>query len=418
MNESLTSLLGELNKDSNLTVFSDTDTGEIRDWIPTLIPQFDFNMVGGVPASGQVTEVVGKPSSGKSTLAGNIMKNAIKLGMVVVYFDVEGTQRASRLRELGVDPNKVLTYSLKRDRDGKVHELSIEKIGETIIDVLAKIHNADPDRHTLFIWDSIAMSNSEMQATNELGQALVGQQAKALATAGRKIQVNLNLNNGTLVALNQARDDFNAPNPRYASLKTVGGKGWEHLLSTRITLSQSGKIKAKSSDTTPIGTHTKVKVVKSKIGDNWGSDFTLDIIGAYGYDFEYNLVSSAQESGIISSGAYPKYVDSNGEEHKSRGMVNFVDMLKKPENQDLENEIWQRLLLTYFPNCYPPLFNTSLIMHENDFPMIKGLRAYYIKQQQALDSQHQDYNYQHFMEAYHNGDLPDDIMEEIKKAGY
>ena len=418
MNESLSNILGELNKDPKLTTFSQTSDGEIKDWIPTLIPVFDHNMIGGIPASGRVSQVFGAASVGKSTFTGTIIKNAIKMGMVVVYFDLEGTQSGSRLRELGVDTDKILTYTPVHRKDGTMQELSIEEVGKTIIAILAKIHNMDPDRQSLFIWDSIAISESEMQVDTELGNQVVGQNAKALAAVGRKLQVNLIHNNGVLLAINQARDNFNAPNPRYASLKTTGGRGWDHLLSTNISLKQSGKIKAKSSDKEPIGTETRVQVVKSKVGDNYGSDFKMDIIGPYGYDFEYNLVESAQENDLISSGRSPKYVSQNGEIVKGSNVFNLVQEFKKEENREIRNELWQRLLLIYFPNCYPPLFNTSLIMHENDFPMIKGLRAYYIKQQQALDSQHQDYNYQHFMEAYHNGDLPDDIMEEIKKAGY
>ena len=48
--------------------------------------------------------------------------------------------------------------------------------------------------------------------------------------------------------------------------------------------------------------------------------------------------------------------------------------------------------------------------------MIKGLRAYYIHKQQSLEPIKQDYNYEHFMEAYKNNDLPDDIMNEVKEA--
>ena len=58
-------IIGELNKDPKLTTFNQTDSGEIMDWYPTLIPVFDYNMVGGVPASGRVSQAFGKPSSGK-----------------------------------------------------------------------------------------------------------------------------------------------------------------------------------------------------------------------------------------------------------------------------------------------------------------------------------------------------------------
>lgn len=417
MTESLDDIIGALNKETNLTSFSETDDGEIKDWIPTLIPVFDANLEGGIPASGQVSEIFGPPSSGKSTAAGMIIKNAQKMGVVIVYYDVEGTQHASRLEELGADPYGVLTYTPTRKKDGTIQELSIEQIGESIIDTLARVHEADPKRHVLFFWDSIAMSNSEMQATNELGQALVGQQAKALATVGRKVQANLNANNGTLIAFNQARDDFNAPVTKYAQAKTVGGKGWAHLLSTRIRFNQSGKLYKKSTDKKPIGTQTRVKVVKSKIGDNMGADFTMDIIGAWGYDFEYNLVESAQENGLITKGRSPKYVNENGEEViKGMNVYDLVEKLKQPENEEIRYKIWQRLVKLYFENCYPALFNTELIMTDDKFPMIKGLRAYYIEKQQALDPKFQNYNYRHFMEAYHSKKLPKDIMQEVKEV--
>ena len=48
--------------------------------------------------------------------------------------------------------------------------------------------------------------------------------------------------------------------------------------------------------------------------------------------------------------------------------------------------------------------------------MIKCLRAYYIEKQQALDPKFQNYNYRHFMEAYHSKKLPKDIMQEVKEV--
>lgn len=414
MSASLDDILGELNKNEPLVAYSQTDDGNIDDWIPTLLPVFDYNMIGGVPASGRVSECFGKKSSGKTTLTSTIIKSAIKLGMVVIYFDVEGTQGSSRLEELGVDTSKVLTYTPKRKKDGTIQELSIEEIGKIMISTLAKIHSMDPDRYTLFVWDSVAITESEMEANTQLGNTTVGQQAKALTILGRKLQTNLIHNNGVLWAINQARDDINAPNPKYAGIKTIGGEGWQHLLTTDISLAKSGKIKAKSSDTEPIGTMTRVQVVKSKAGDNWGRQFGMAIIGATGYDFEWNLVGSAQANGFISKGAWPKYVDLAGNEHKEQTILNLVEFFKQPENEDLKYELWQRLVKKYFPKCYPPLFNANLFMHEADFPMIKGLRPYYIKVQQQLPEEQQDYNYKKFVETLKNGKLPKDIEKEVK----
>ena len=416
MTESLDDIIGVLNGNDRLTTFNQTKEGEVEDWIPTLIPVFDKGMIGGIPASGRVSQVMGKASSGKSTFSGTIIRNAIKMGAVVVYFDIEGTQNDSRLEQLGVDTSKILTYTPVHKKDGTVQELSVEEVGRTMINTLAQIHKLDPKRSTLFIWDSIAATQSEIEVKTELGNQTMGQQAKALNALSRKLQVNLIHNNGCLLAINQAREDVNAMNPRYAGMKTTGGKGWEHLLSTNISLAPAGKLFAHSADKEPIGTKTRVKVLKSKVGDNWGSDFEMDIIGPYGYDFEYNLVTSAQENGLITKGSYPKYVDLNGEEHKSRTLIDMVQFLKEPDNEAIRDELWQRLLKIYFPKCYPPLFNTNLFMHEQDFPLIHGLRAYYIKQQQAIEPRYQDINYKFFMEAYHSKELPKDIMQEVKEV--
>lgn len=414
-NLDLTALMGQLNQDPDLTTYSETELGEVRTWIPTLIPEFDYNLVGGIPATGQVSEVAGKPSSGKSTFAGKVIRNAIKMGFVIVYFDVEATQHSSRLQQLGVDPSKVLTMTPSRLKDGTVRPLSIESIGQKIIDILAEVHSQSPDTPVLFIWDSIAITQSDMQADADIDQQLVGQQAKALASAGRKIQSNLVMNNGTLLAFNQARDDFQATNPKYAQQKTTGGKGWEHLLSTRITFQQSGKIKANSTDKEAIGTNTRVKVPKSKVGDNFDSDFTVELLGAQGYDFEYNLVVEAQNQGLISTGRSPRYVTDDGEEVKGQNVYKLANQFKDRDLLEIKTELWQKVLKQYFPECYPPLFNTTGFMHVKDFPIIKGLRKYYADIQEKLPLEQRAYNYNDFMSALANDDIPEDIVAEMNE---
>lgn len=412
----LDSIMGILNEDPDLESFSNTDAGTVTNWCATLIPEFDYNLVAGIPLSGQISEVIGKSSSGKTTYAGKIIAMATKMGMPVIYFDVEATESKQRLIELGADPKYVKLMQPAREKDGSIKPLSVEQIGQKIIDTLATVHSAFPDTIVLFVWDSIAMTLSEMQARGDVGEQLVGQQAKALADVGRRIQVNLTQNNGALLAMNQARDDFNAPVAKYAQIKTTGGKAWEHVLSTRISFAKAGKIKAKTSDTKAIGNETRVKVPKSKIGDNYDSNFKVALIGETGYDFEWNLLLGGQEHGLITSGAYPKYVDSNGEEHKANGKNGFVEMLKDPANIDVAKDLFQRLLLMFFPDVYPPLFNNLAFMHTKDFPVIAGLRQYYIGIQQAKDVNAQSYNYKKFMEAYKAGKLPKDIVEEVKEG--
>lgn len=350
-----------------------------------------------------------------TTFAGSIIKNAIKMGFLIVYFDVESTQHSSRLQQLGVDPSKVLTMTPSRLKDGTVRPLSIESIGQKIIDILAEVHTQSPDTPVLFTWDSVAITQSDMQADADIDQQLVGQQAKALASIGRKIQSNLVMNNGTLLAFNQARDDFQAANPKYAQQKTTGGKGWEHLLSTRITFQQAGKIKVSASDNEAIGTHTRIKVPKSKVGDNFDSNFTVELIGAQGYDFEYNMVVEAQEQGFINKGNWPHYVTDDGEDIKEQNVYKLANRFKDPDLIEIKTELWQKIIKHYFPECYPPLFNTTGFMHVKDFPIIKGLRKYYADIQEKLPLEQRAYNYNDFMSALANDDIPEDIVAEMNE---
>ena len=415
-NNDLDSLIGVLNDDPELVTYSETDVAEVRTWIPTLIPQFDYHLVGGIPATGQVSEIFGKESSGKSTFAATVMKNALKMGFAIIYFDVEQTETASRIQQLGIDTSHIITMKPKRLKDNTVKPLSVEVIGQKIIDILAKVQSSQPGRPVLFIWDSIAQTQSEIQADTDAASPLVGQQAKALATVGRKIQTNLVANNGALLAFNQARDDFNAPNPKYKQLKTTGGKSWDHLLSTRISFQPKTKIMANSKDSEAIGNHTRIRVPKSKVGDNFDSDFEVALIGKWGYDFEYNMVLEAQNEGLIST-RYPKYVAEDGVEIKGSNILDLVYKFKDPENIKYTTELWQKILLNYFPQCYPPLFNTKGFMSVEDFPVIKGLRKYYIEIQNNLPEGEQTYNYKDFMRALADGDVPDTIINELKEDG-
>jgi len=397
---SLGSLFGDLAKeDDALATFSDNDLGETKDWVPTLIPILDKNLVAGIPASGEISEMYGAPSSGKSTFAGLIMSNAQKMGIIPVYFDVETTQSASRLKELGVDPRFVMTVKPKRLKDKTMMPLYIEDIGQKMIDMAAKIHERDPKLITMFIWDSVAMTQPKMAAESDLDQQLVGQQAKALAVIGRKLQVNLAANNAFLLAFNQARDDFNAPNPKYAQAKRVGGKGWNHLLSTQILLKKGSKIKAKSSDKEAIGQETKVNITKSKIGDNVTDEVTIDLLGTTGFDFERNLVTSASDLGLLEGANWMTYVTDNGEKIKLQGKITWTDFLKQSENAETRRELWRKVLIHYFPTCYPPLFNLNARLTVDNFPEIEGLRQYYSDIQEGLSEDERDYNYRTYMKA-------------------
>lgn len=407
-----------LNQTEGLEAFSDTDNGSVEDYIPSFLPELDKMLGGGGLPVKFISEVYGGASSGKSTLSIQFIKNFQHMKhSYVVYIDVEGTANTQRFIDLGANPDRVLTLTPKKGKDGKVDPLTIELIGQKIIDTLAMINQADEKAVVLFIWDSIAVTQSDMEDNTQLGSQVVGQQAKALNNVGKKIASNLQFNNGCLLTFNQAREDFNSMLPaQYRTQKTVGGLAWEHLLSTRFLIKSGKKITEKSTDKTGIGKVSKLQVVKNKVSDSWSHTFELQLIGRKGFDIYYNTVVKGQELGLVSSGRFPKYVTDNGEEIKGATLIKLVENFSLPENFDAFRELWQKEVKHYFPNIYPCLFNVHSYFLESEEPLIKGLRKYYIDKQESLSDEEKSYNYKHFMEFYNQGKLDKELEKELKET--
>ena len=386
MSELQDSVFAMLNQTEGLQAFSKTDNGSVEDYIPSFLPELDKMLGGGGLPVKFISEVYGSASSGKSTLSIQFIKNFQHMEhSYTVYIDVEGTANTQRFIDLGANPERILTLTPKRGKDGKVDPLTIEVIGQKIIDTLAMINQADPKAVVLFIWDSIAVTQSQMEDNTELGSQVVGQQAKALNTVGKKIAANLQFNNGVLLTFNQAREDFNSTLPaQYRTQKTVGGLAWEHLLSTRFLIKSGKKITEKSTDKTGIGKVSKLQVVKNKVSDSWSNTFELQLIGRKGFDIYYNTVVKGQELGLVSSGRFPKYISDNGEEVKGATLIKLVEEFTKPENFDVFRELWQKEVKHYFPNVYPCLFNVHSYFLEKNEPLIKGLRKHYMDIQEEL----------------------------------
>lgn len=416
MSELQDSVFAMLNQTEGLQAFSKTDNGSVEDYIPSFLPELDKMLGGGGLPVKFISEVYGSASSGKSTLSIQFIKNFQHMEhSYTVYIDVEGTANTQRFIDLGANPERILTLTPKRGKDGKVDPLTIEVIGQKIIDTLAMINQADPKAVVLFIWDSIAVTQSQMEDNTELGSQVVGQQAKALNTVGKKIAANLQFNNGVLLTFNQAREDFNSTLPaQYRTQKTVGGLAWEHLLSTRFLIKSGKKITEKSTDKTGIGKVSRLQVVKNKVSDSWSNTFELQLIGRKGFDIYYNTVVKGQELGLISTGRFPKYISDNGEEVKGATLIKLVEEFTKPENFDVFRELWQKEVKHYFPNVYPCLFNVHSYFLEKNEPLIKGLRKHYMDIQEELPVEQQSYNYKHFMEKLENKELDKELIDEVE----
>ena len=388
-----------VSSDPQLSVYEDQKNQEVKDWIPTCIPTVDAALEGGIPASGSVSEVFGVPGAGKSTFYLLVLRNFQKLGGLGYLFDIEETTPPSRAAQLGVDPSKMISVRAKRDSKGTVHPITVEQIGEKIIRDLAAISDKRPGQQVLFIWDSVAFTLSNMEESSDLDSSTVAGAARAINTVMRKVQPNLKENGGTLLAVNQARDDLNAPNPRYKQVKTSGGKGWEHVLSDRIQINKGKKFGKNASDKAEIGRISTLVVRKTKVGDSDSLPFEGVITNRSGFDLGYNLYQCAFSLGLITGSNPKKYVTDNGELF-SKSMHDFRDYLSQNQDSEIFKELWQKCVKAYCPQCYPPLFNENLEMTVEEFPFIEGLREYYIDIQEKLPVEQQNFNYRNYVETH------------------
>ena len=387
--------------DKTLTTFSDTSQGIIFDKLPTLIPSVDSVMMGGIPLSGRSTEIFGDPNIGKSTLVANLISTAQRMGIITVYFDVEMTTSRYRMEQLGVDPAKTLTITPEVDsRTHKVKPITIETIFNKIIDISTLVHEKNKDASVLFIWDTVAMTQPDAVASDDIGAQRVATQAKSLADGIRKINATMQVNNASLIALNQARESIGGNTFLGPQIITVGGKAWQHEASLRLKLTRGKAIKKGTGmDSVELGHGVNISFEKSKIGDNAGLRTVAYLLQEDGFDITYNLIKDASSIGLLSSaGAYLAYTDAEGNVTKKYEKA-WQEYLSSDEGQTLFNYLWQECIKHFFPVVYPPLFNTHAIMTDKEFPMIKGLQKYYIDIQEKRKAPEQAESYRNWKDS-------------------
>ena len=348
----------DLSEKIGLTLLSDAKSVEISDWLPTKIPQLDYILGGGIPF-GRVTEIYGLNSSGKSTLAANLTKNAQELGIMVVWMDIEGTMTGTTLDSFGIDPSD--NIFLWGAEEGEI--LTIETVTEKVKQItdLAK----DIDTPILLIWDSLAATPTDVSLEDGYNPNRMGVVAKAITNMVTLLGQSITHTNIAFVILNQARDDLKS-NPMFPTIKSTGGRALEHWASLRLEVQKASQIKEDSDN--PLGKKQKeyvghifrVKTVKSKVSTpNKQAEVYLISSPYVGVDFTENLYrTSVEDYEFITKGAWRNYTTLGGEEIKLRDKE-WIGFLKSPEGEKVKNELFLRQLKAFFPNRYPVLDNKN-----------------------------------------------------------
>jgi len=271
--------------------------------------------VGGFPR-GRVTEIYGPESSGKTTLALHAIAEAQKEGGIAALVDAEHAFDPTYARKLGVDINSLL--------------VSQPESGEqalSIVETLVRSGAVD-----IIVVDSVAALVPQAELEGEMGDSVVGLQARLMSQALRKLTGAISKSSSVCIFINQLRDKIGV---MYGSPETTtGGKALKFYSSVRLDIRRIAQIKDGEE---VVGNRTKVKVVKNKVAPPF-KIAEFDILYGEGISVLGELIDLAVEFGIIKkAGAWFSY----GSEKLGQGRENVKRLLK--EDETVRNTIRQQV---------------------------------------------------------------------------
>jgi len=261
---------------------------------------------GGI-AVGRITELTGLEGSGKSLLAAGILRSTQQQGGIGVLIDTEIATNKEFLVAQGVDLKKLVI----------VNKETIEDIFDAMTNIVARVRESDvkDKRLVTIVVDSVAGATTKRELEADFNIAgYATDKALLLGKAMRKLTMMIGRERIAVVFTNQLRHKMNAQ-PFADPWTTSGGKAIAFHASTRIRLSQVGKIK--DSTGTVIGVNVKAKVDKSRLGPPH-REATFDVYFNRGIDDHAAWLEAMADNKLIKkAGAWYAYTDENtGEETK------------------------------------------------------------------------------------------------------
>ena len=269
--------------------------------------------IGGLPKS-RIIEIYGPESSGKTTLALQVIAEAQKTGGVCAFVDAEHALDPSYARKLGVDTSELL--------------ISQPDTGEQALEIADTLVRSGAV--SVLVVDSVAALTPRAELEGDMGDTHVGLQARLMSQALRKLTGSISKSNTMVIFINQIRMKigvmFGSPET------TAGGNALKFYSSVRMDIRRIGAIKDKDEI---IGNQTRVKVVKNKVAPPF-KVVEFDIMYGEGISKMGELIDLGAKASIIEkSGAWYAYKG----EKIGQGKENAKQYLKNNPNISAEIEI-------------------------------------------------------------------------------
>ncbi len=285
--------------------------------VPTGALSLDLALgIGGVPR-GRVVEIYGPESSGKTTVALHIVAEAQRQDGVAAFIDAEHALDPTYAARIGVDIDNLIVS--QPDNGEQALEIAEALVRSGAIDVV--------------VIDSVAALVPKAEIEGEMGDSVMGMQARLMSQALRKLTPVINKSRTVVIFINQLREKIGVMfgNPE----TTPGGRALKFYSSVRMDVRRVESIR---SGTDVIGNRTRVKVVKNKVAPPF-REAQFDLIFGEGISKASSVLDIAVDEDVIKkSGSWFSYKD----ERIGQGREKASQFLK--DNPDVLEEITQTVL--------------------------------------------------------------------------
>jgi recombination protein RecA len=279
--------------------------------------------IGGLPR-GRVIEVYGPESSGKTTLALQVIAECQKTGGAAAFVDAEHALDPTYAEKLGVNLDDLLVS--QPDTGEQALEITDMLVRSAAVDVV--------------VVDSVAALTPKAEIEGDMGDSHMGLQARLMSQALRKLTGNIKRSNTMVIFINQIRMKigvmFGSPET------TTGGNALKFYASVRLDIRRIGAIKRGDE---VIGNETRVKVVKNKVAPPF-KQCEFQILYGEGSSREGELIDLGVKNGMVEkAGAWYSY----NEERIGQGKDNVRTFLK--EHPEIAEDLDKRLRLELLPKA-------------------------------------------------------------------